>query len=429
MAELWENKKTYLFARLHVDFVTWMSFRRVELVGRENIPSDGAVLLAPNHCNTLMDALAVLLTRRSGIVFGCRADLFRNPKVARILNWLKIVPVPRERDGVEAMKAGMSTVETAADVLAHGMPFCLYSEGTHRAKHSLLPIKKGIFRMAFDVMSKTDKPVYIVPVGLDYGDYYRYRNTVLINIGEPIDVRAVAASKPEASDAEIYRILTEMLKTRLAERITYLRDDENYEGHWALVKFLAAGPYRTLSERLGRNRALISCVERASDINPEEVHELRYRALQLDEARRKRRISVRSFGYRNPLGRTLGKMLLWILGLPYFVFSAVASLPLWLPAEIMCLSVKDRPFINTVRFGFALAGIPIFTIIWGVLLFCLLSWKIALPLLLLWIPSFFFFHGFCGFTRVLASDIRLLLRPELNRMWDRILKDFSTLAM
>lgn len=429
MAELWKNNKSYVFCRLYVDFVTWMSFRKVEVVGRENVPKEGAVLLAPNHCNTLMDALAVLLTRRSGIVFGCRADLFRNPKVAKMLNWLKIIPVPRERDGVEAMKSGKSAVETASDVLMHGMPFCLYSEGTHRAKHSLLPIKKGIFRMAFDVMSKSDIPVYVVPVGLEYGDYFRFRNTVLVNIGEPIDVGAFVASKPDASEAELYRMLSELLRVRLAERITYLCDDENYDGHWALVKFLASGPYMTLSERLGRNRALVSCIERASDINPEEVHELRYRALQLDEARKKCNISVRSFGFRTPLWRTLGKILVWLIGLPYFIFAAIASLPLWLGAEIKCHSIKDRPFINSLRTGFAAGGIPILTLIWGVVLFCLLDWWIALLALIATIPSYFFFYGYSGFTRVLFSDIRLLFHPELNRMLDRILKDFSTLAM
>ena len=120
---------------------------------------------------------------------------------------------------------------------------------------------------------------------------------------------------------------------------------------------------------------------------------------------------------------------MWLAGLPLFVFSALASLPLWLGAELKCRSVKDRPFINSVRTAFAAGGIPIMTVIWAVVLFCLLNWKIALPLLIATIPSYFFYYGYFGFTRVMISDIRLLFHPELKKMMDRILKDFSTLSM
>ena len=43
-----------------VDWCTRNSYNRIEVIGKENIPTDGAVIIAPNHCNTLMDALVVL---------------------------------------------------------------------------------------------------------------------------------------------------------------------------------------------------------------------------------------------------------------------------------------------------------------------------------------------------------------------------------
>ena len=33
-------------------------------------------------------------------------------------------------------------------------------------------------------------PLYIVPVGLEYGNFFRFRSTVLVQTGEPINVSA-----------------------------------------------------------------------------------------------------------------------------------------------------------------------------------------------------------------------------------------------
>ena len=44
------------------------SYRKVEVRGVENLPEDGALILAPNHCNTLMDALVILRSYKGSTV-------------------------------------------------------------------------------------------------------------------------------------------------------------------------------------------------------------------------------------------------------------------------------------------------------------------------------------------------------------------------
>lgn len=60
----------------------------------------------------------------------------------------------------------------------------------HRTKHSLLRLSKGIFHIAMDSNQKFGKeePIYIVPVGIEYGDYFRFRSTAMIQYGEAINV-------------------------------------------------------------------------------------------------------------------------------------------------------------------------------------------------------------------------------------------------
>ena len=91
----------YDFLRYYVDIVMKLSYRKIKYVGKEFIPKDGAIILAPNHTNALMDAMVVLGMDHSPKVFVARADIFRNPKIAKILKWLKIMPIMRMRDGYE----------------------------------------------------------------------------------------------------------------------------------------------------------------------------------------------------------------------------------------------------------------------------------------------------------------------------------------
>ena len=157
-------------------FVNWMfkhSYRHLKYVGVENIPTDGAVIFAPNHTNALQDALAVLSINSERKVFVARADIFRKPLFAKILRFMKIMPIRRMRDGASEVLKNDETVERAIDTLHEGIPFCILPEGTHRTKHSLLPLGKGIFRITLRANEKfgKEKPIYIVPVGLEYIEF------------------------------------------------------------------------------------------------------------------------------------------------------------------------------------------------------------------------------------------------------------------
>ena len=401
--EVWEKNIGYTLFKNYVDRVVKHCYRRYEVSGKENIPGDGLVIFAPNHCNTLMDALVMLTTARIG-AFGARADMFRTPFLTRLMTFFRIVPIPRIRDGAEALKGSHNIIDRIVACLGHGVPFYLYSEGTHRPKRSLLPIRKGIFRIALEAMSKSDKPVYVVPCGIEYSDYFRFRSTLLISFGGPINVNEVVAQSEGCTDAEINRKLTEMLREGIANLITYLPDDENYEGRWAAVKFLAAGKEGTPLENLRRNKEIIASLD---DSRLEE-------ALECERERKRLGISVRSLGYAHQKRRTLLRSLLWLLELPYFIFCAIAAIPSWVPALIIGRGIKDRAFINTVRFGCRLVGAQLMVFIWAPVLFINLHWAIAAAILLLMLPSVSYFYDFLEFSRVLRSDIKLARTPDFK---------------
>ena len=85
----WKHNPWYTLLRPYVDACTRFSYRHARVEGKENIPEDAAVIIAPNHCNTLMDALVVLRAHKGPTVFGARADIFDNKTVASILRFLQ----------------------------------------------------------------------------------------------------------------------------------------------------------------------------------------------------------------------------------------------------------------------------------------------------------------------------------------------------
>ena len=225
MSKIQDRDRLYAFLRPYVDWMFRRSYRRFVYVGKEHIPTDGAVIFAPNHTNALCDAMAILGIDHRQKVFVARADIFKDPKKAKILNWLKIMPISRVRDGLDEVRHNDETINKAVDTLRDGVPFCIFAEGTHHPDRTILPLSKGIFRIALqanDTFGK-QKPVYIVPVGIEYGDYFHLWNSVRVTIGEPINVTARVESRELKVESYPQQILA--LREELTERMNGLVDE------------------------------------------------------------------------------------------------------------------------------------------------------------------------------------------------------------
>lgn len=217
MAKIWEPYRGYTRCRHYTDLITRSCFRSIRIEGRERIPAEGAVILAPNHCATLLDPMLQLLLRpdKAPIAFGARSDIFANPRTAKILRWLRIVPIARERNGLNEVAKNFEVFDEIVDCLDHDVPFCMYAEGTHRAERGMLPVKKGLFRVAKMASDHLGKPVYIFPIGTCYEDFFRGQTRVRMRVGEPMEIGAEFARRADSPEAEVYRELCEELRERV----------------------------------------------------------------------------------------------------------------------------------------------------------------------------------------------------------------------
>ncbi|MBR5404622.1 MAG: 1-acyl-sn-glycerol-3-phosphate acyltransferase [Bacteroidales bacterium] len=341
MREFWDKDGLYSFLRYYVDFTTRRSYRRITVEGKLPPDNDGvATIYAANHTNTLMDALVVLQLRHGGTLFGARADVFRKPAIAHILHFLKMLPLARHnRDKAEEVAHNRISFEDIDRALAHGLPFCLFPEGRHRPMHSLLPMRRGIATLAFK--SASQRPTRIVPIGIDYSDWFHYRGDAVVRIGEPLDVNAFAAGIPaDTQDSDRDALLQDEMYGRLSSLIFFLPDDEHYEEALADIRASHPAPARW-------PRILLAAVT----------------------------------------------FLFWLV-------SAVLSAPLWVLAEILCRRmVKDPAFQNTARFGVRLILWPLWALIWLIIGLCTMPLWGALLLLAAYLPSYSLFYDWLNLVR------------------------------
>lgn len=410
------------------------SYRKVEVHGKENLPKDGAVLIAPNHCNTLMDALVILRAFNSPTVFGARADMFRRPLFAKAMYFFRILPMVRQRDGLRNVLQNNQTQEIIVETLENNVRFCLFPEGKHRAKHSLQTLGKGLSRIAVSANDKfgAEKPIYIVPTGIEYGDYFRYRSTSLVNFGEAINITEFLKNNSFDNEAQALDAIRKLVSERIPGLITYLPYDENYEAKWALLKMCSIfkkkkgyGDFGTcLYDSMIKNREIAAQIEEYAAAKPEEAADLFERVLDFDKKRRKAGISIYSFRKMSPKCNAFCKGLNALVGLPYFILSAILSLPTWAVSMMIRKNAKDPAFHNTASLGVRLVTGPLLFIIYAALAFCLGPWWLAVIILAAYLTSLNYFHDYIEGCRRWFSDIRLLNNKKLYKEFKSIVKDF-----
>ena len=413
----------------YVRFSVKLSYRSILQVGEENIPKDGAIIFAPNHTNTLMDALVVLAYNCQPKVFVARADIFRNRKLAQIFTFLKIMPIMRQRDGISAVKKNQETIDKAVDVLKDRIPFCIFPEGTHQAKYSSLPLSKGIFRIAYqahDLMP--DVPLYIVPVGIKYGDFFRFRSTIRMEFGKPINVGEFIAENAHMTPQEQTNVLKDLLTERLHSTIFHIPNDEDYAATYEVCN--AVEPFEMekishsgkpiLEVQHEANKQALKRIEALKESNPEKAKKLLELGKEASKLRKKKGIDTESASVKKPLLSRLGRVLLTLITLPYTLPVSVLASPVVLLCQFIFTKLKDPAFRNSVRFVVNLVVWPLFVLIYAIIAFCLFPWQSALLATLLIIPAPFVAHEVWKTLRLVVSDVKLLRSKKLMKIYLQI---------
>ena len=425
------QERDWRYDALHgyVNLFVKASYRNISYVGLERIPNDGAVIFAPNHSGALMDAMVVVAMNSGPTVFLARADIFKNPKLAKILTFFKMMPIMRMRDGIEEVKKNNKTIETAADVLKDKVPLCLFPEGTHQAKHSMLPLSKGIFRIALQAKELLgDKPLYIVPIGIRYGNFFRFRSSARVQFGNPINVGEFIAEHSDKTAPEQINLMREQLTVRMRENIHYIPNNEQYDAK----KEICAAMYgqqlknskKEINPLVSLNQTTAEQIESLQQEKPEVAEKLIALGNEAAELRKKKRISLKSVAKPRGFFTQAARALLLLATLPYTLFATVCTSPVTLLCRALEGKFKDKAFLNSVRCVIKLLLWPLLFITYTVLAFVFLPhiWAIAVVIALL--PVNAVTHDTFRAMRMVASDLKFSCNKPLQEKYDEIRKFF-----
>jgi 1-acyl-sn-glycerol-3-phosphate acyltransferase len=157
---------------------------RIRVVSAPVRPPDHAVLLAGNHPNSFLDALVIAAHLPYPMRFLARGDAFRDPRAARILRALFMVPIYRMSEGRAELKRTRESFDQALVQLEQGGSVLVFSEGTSVNGPGLRPLGKGTARIAYRAWHEAGLDVDILPVWLRYDTIHRPFMDVTLATGE-----------------------------------------------------------------------------------------------------------------------------------------------------------------------------------------------------------------------------------------------------
>lgn len=187
-------------------FITIIIYRP-KVIGKENIPEKGNVILCANHVHFWDSVVMITMLKRKVNVLA-KEELFRNKFNRWFAGVVGVYPVKRGSTDTGAVKTALKLMEEKELLL-------IFPEGTRNGLAKGKKPKKGAVMIA----AASESP--IIPIGVQ-GSFKPFTK-VTLNIGKPIEY---SEYKDETRDKEKMSKLTE----ELMEKIVVLRDEKKRKG-------------------------------------------------------------------------------------------------------------------------------------------------------------------------------------------------------
>ncbi|CAI9411157.1 lysophospholipid acyltransferase family protein [Nocardioides sp. T2.26MG-1] len=132
---------------------------RPRVIGLENVPRTGPVILASNHLS-FADSLVIPIVAPRKVAFLAKSDYFAGGGLKGTLQkaWFEgMGMLPVDRDNT---LAALASLDTALEVLSRGEAFGIYPEGTRSRDGRLYRGRTGVAHLALTAGAP------VVPVGL-----------------------------------------------------------------------------------------------------------------------------------------------------------------------------------------------------------------------------------------------------------------------
>ena len=164
------------------------TFFKFEVIGTENIPSEGNLIIAANHKSNL-DPIFVASAgdKKRKMTAIAKEELFKNKILAKILNKVEIIPINRQNPG-------LGTIKRILKYIKNDYALVMFPEGTRSKTDDFNNAKAGLSLFA------TKAKAEIVPCTI-YSSYKLFK-PAKIYFGKPISLEEYYKQKLTSEDHE-----------------------------------------------------------------------------------------------------------------------------------------------------------------------------------------------------------------------------------
>jgi 1-acyl-sn-glycerol-3-phosphate acyltransferase len=203
----WFIKHVFLASFVHAVYRPWV-------VGEDNIPESGPVILASNHLS-FVDSLLLPFVVERHIVYLAKSEYFTGTGLKGRLSrmfFTGVGQVPIDRSGGKASEAAL---DAGLGVLAQGRQLGIYPEGTRSPDGRLYRGRTGVARMLLE-SGVTVVPVAMIDTDkvLPTGSIFPKLHKVGVVIGEPMDFSRFSGM---ADDRFVLRSITDEIMHELSK--------------------------------------------------------------------------------------------------------------------------------------------------------------------------------------------------------------------
>ncbi|MCZ6792620.1 MAG: MFS transporter, partial [Planctomycetota bacterium] len=210
------------------------TFYRLKVVGRDNVPQEGGVLLVPNHVS-FVDGLFLMGSIDRPIRFLVESTYFHHPFLKPFMKALRAIPLSASGGARVILRA----LKDAGKHLDEGHVVCIFAEGQISRTGLLLPFRRGLERIV------KGRSAPIVPVFLDrvWGSIFSWQGgRFLTKIPQRIPYRVtVAIGEPQPAGSSISDVRRAVLE--LGERSWSLRRSDRAPLHFSFVRGARRRPF------------------------------------------------------------------------------------------------------------------------------------------------------------------------------------------
>lgn len=178
--------------------IAWLLLWRIKVIGKENIPSHGPLIIVVNH-QSFADGilLGVIFLSISRLHFFAKKQLFKYRPIRWILKKWNLHPINREGRDINAVRLALQLLEQKHMIV-------VIPEG-HRSKDGVL--QKGKEGAAY-LATKTGVPVLPIGVERTGGNLLKILCTfprITIRIGMPITVQTIQGDPSNIIQENIHK--------------------------------------------------------------------------------------------------------------------------------------------------------------------------------------------------------------------------------